>query len=68
MVKYHLAGDKVIYETNSIDRIYYIYDSSGNLINDNGYYYIENGQGDITSQMMFREKSLCGVNCGNEGI
>ncbi|MCM0649711.1 discoidin domain-containing protein [Clostridium swellfunianum] len=49
--KYHLVGDKVSFEENGTDRIYYSYDSSDNLIsmNLNGadYYYTRNAQGDI---------------------
>ena len=52
---YYLDGDKVTYEDNGTDKIYYTYDASGNLVsmNLNGveYYYIRNGQGDITSIM-----------------
>jgi len=49
---YHLVGDKVTYEEVGTDtKIYYTYDSSGNLVsmNLNGteYYYIKNAQGDI---------------------
>jgi len=50
--KYHVVGDMVTYETNGIDTIYYRYDSEGNLLsmklNGNEYFYIRNGQGDIT--------------------
>ena len=49
--KYYLSGDKVTYETDDIDKIYYTYDSDDNLVsmNLNGieYYYIRNAQGDI---------------------
>jgi len=49
--KYHLVGDKVTFETNGTDKIYYTYDSSGMLLsmNLNGYeyYYVRNVQGDI---------------------
>ncbi len=49
--KYHLLGDKVTYETDGTDSIYYTYDANDNLIsmNLNGteYYYIRNGQHDI---------------------
>lgn len=49
--KYYLSGDKVTYETDDIDKIYYTYDSDDNLVsmNLNGieYYYIRNVQGDI---------------------
>jgi RHS repeat-associated core domain len=52
VTKYHLIGDKVTCETNGTDTIYYTYDSTGKLVsmNLNGteYYYISNGQGDIT--------------------
>ena len=48
---YHLVGDKVTYEENGTDKIYYTYDSSEHLVsmNLNGveYYYITNAQGDI---------------------
>ncbi|QAA33772.1 DNRLRE domain-containing protein [Clostridium manihotivorum] len=51
VTKYHLVGDKVTYETNGTDKIYYSYDSSNDLVsmNLNGteYFYIRNGQGDI---------------------
>ncbi|EYE87111.1 hypothetical protein Q428_15270, partial [Fervidicella metallireducens AeB] len=49
--KYHLVGDKVTFETDGTDTIYYSYDSSDNLIsmklNGVEYYYIRNAQGDI---------------------
>lgn len=49
---YHLVGDKVSYETNGTDTIYYSYDANNSLVamklNDDYYYYIRNGQGDIT--------------------
>ena len=49
--KYHLVGDKVTYEDNGTDKIYYTYDASGQLVsmNLNGveYYYTRNAQGDI---------------------
>ncbi|WP_162920305.1 DNRLRE domain-containing protein [Clostridium fermenticellae] len=49
--KYYLAQDKITFEDNGSDRIYYTYDSQDNLIsmNLNGeeYYYIRNVQGDI---------------------
>jgi len=48
---YHLEGDKVTYESNGTDKIYYTYDSEGDLIsmnlNETEYYYIRNAQGDI---------------------
>jgi len=48
---YHLVGDKVTYQTDGTDSIYYTYDAGGELIsmNLNGveYYYIRNGQSDI---------------------
>ncbi|GLC29653.1 carbohydrate binding domain-containing protein [Clostridium omnivorum] len=51
VTKYHLIGDKVTYEDNGTDKIYYTYDSSAHLVsmNLNGveYYYIRNAQGDI---------------------
>ncbi|MBM7871484.1 RHS repeat-associated protein [Clostridium pascui] len=50
--KYHLLGDKVTFETDGENSIYYTYDSNDNLVsmNLNGveYYYIRNAQGDIT--------------------
>jgi len=49
---YHLVGDRVTYESNGTDAIYYSYDASGNIVsmNLNGteYYYVRNAQGDIT--------------------
>ncbi len=49
--KYHLAGDKVTYETDGTDSIYYTYDANDNLIsmnlNGSEYYYVRNGQNDI---------------------
>ena len=49
---YHLLGDRVTFESNGTDSIYYTYDAAGDLIslNLNGteYYYIRNAQGDIT--------------------
>ncbi|MCY6370630.1 RHS repeat domain-containing protein [Clostridium ganghwense] len=52
ITKYYLVGDKVTYEDNGTDRIYYTYDNNGKLVsmNLNGqdeYYYIRNAQGDI---------------------
>lgn len=51
--QYHLVGDQVTYETDGTDKVYYTYDSAGNLVsmNLNGieYYYIYNAQGDIIS-------------------
>ena len=48
---YHLVGDKVTFETNGTDNIYYTYGSDNSLVsmNLNGveYYYIRNNQGDI---------------------
>ncbi|HEY9062031.1 MAG TPA: DNRLRE domain-containing protein [Pseudobacteroides sp.] len=48
---YHLDGDRVTYEDNGTDKIYYRYDASGMLVsmNLNGaeYFYVRNGQGDI---------------------
>ncbi|MBZ9686131.1 hypothetical protein G9F72_007265 [Clostridium estertheticum] len=48
---YHLVGDKVTYEENSTDKIYYTYDNSEHLVSMNlnnvEYYYIRNVQGDI---------------------
>ena len=58
--KYDLVGDKVTYETNGIDKIYYTYDSADELVsmNLNGkeYYYIRNAQGDITG--LFDDKGV----------
>ncbi|MEA4828253.1 MAG: RHS repeat-associated core domain-containing protein, partial [Clostridium sp.] len=49
--KYHLVGDKVTFEDNGTDKIYYTYDDDSNLVsmNLNGteYYYVRNAQGDI---------------------
>ncbi|MGY0374216.1 polymorphic toxin type 8 domain-containing protein [Clostridium sp. JNZ J1-5] len=49
--KYHLVGDKVTFEDNGTDKIYYTYDNEDNLVsmNLNGveYYYIRNAQNDI---------------------
>jgi RHS repeat-associated protein len=49
--QYHLVGDQVTYETDGTDKIYYTYDSAGNLVsmNYNGieYYYVYNAQKDI---------------------
>ncbi|WP_010075577.1 hypothetical protein [Clostridium cellulovorans] len=49
---YHLVDDRVTFESNGTDSIYYTYDSTNNLVsmNLNGveYYYIKNAQGDIT--------------------
>lgn len=51
ITKYHLVADKVTYEDNGTDKIYYTYDNSDNLVsmnlNDVEYYYIRNAQGDI---------------------
>lgn len=51
ITKYYLNDDKVTFEDNGIDKIYYTYDSYDNLVsmNLNGveYYYIRNAQGDI---------------------
>jgi RHS repeat-associated protein len=58
---YHLVGDKVTYEENGTDKIYYTYGASDNLVSMNlstknpdatwtvgvEYYYIRNAQGDI---------------------
>jgi len=50
--RYTLIGDKVTFETNGTDELYYRYDSDGSLVsfNFNGteYFYIRNLQGDIT--------------------
>ncbi|MEA4827261.1 MAG: RHS repeat-associated core domain-containing protein [Clostridium sp.] len=49
--KYHLVGDRVTFEDNGTDKIYYTYDDDSNILsmNLNGteYYYIRNAQGDI---------------------
>lgn len=49
--KYHLIGDKVTYETNGTDNIYYTYDADDNLVsmnlNGSEYYYVRNLQNDI---------------------
>ncbi len=51
VTKYHLVGDKVTFEDNGTDKIYYTYGSDGRLVsmNLNGveYYYVRNAQGDI---------------------
>ncbi|GFP74301.1 DNRLRE domain-containing protein [Clostridium fungisolvens] len=51
ITKYHLIDNRVTYETNGTDIIYYTYDNSNTLVsmNLNGveYYYIKNVQGDI---------------------
>ena len=48
---YILDGNKVIYETNGTDEIYYTYDFDGTLIsmrlNDTEFYYVSNVFGDI---------------------
>lgn len=48
---YHLVGDKVTFESNGTDNVYYTYDSAGKLVsmNLNGteYFYVRNAQGDI---------------------
>lgn len=48
---YHLIGDKVTYEDNGTDNVYYTYDPTGNLVNMNlngtEYFYVRNAQGDI---------------------
>jgi len=45
------CGDKVDFETNSTDNVYYTYDPAGNLVNMNlngtEYFYVRNAQGDI---------------------
>lgn len=50
--KYRLVGDKVTFEDNGTDKIYYTYDASSDLVsmNLNGveYWHIRNAQGDIT--------------------
>ncbi|MDD2376322.1 MAG: hypothetical protein PHD15_02340 [Clostridia bacterium] len=49
---YYLEGDKVIYETTGTNTTYYTYDGESNLVgfkyNNTQYYYVRNGQGDIT--------------------
>jgi len=49
--KYYLSGDKVVFEDNGTDKIYYTYEAAGQLasMNLNGveYYYIRNAQGDV---------------------
>ncbi|URZ05295.1 DNRLRE domain-containing protein [Clostridium felsineum] len=49
--KYHLDGDKVTYETDGTNQIYYTYDSSDQLIsmnlNGSDYYYIKDAAGII---------------------
>lgn len=49
--KYHLVGDKVTFESNDTDNVYYTYDPAGKLIsmnlNGNEYFYVRNAQGDI---------------------
>lgn len=58
---YHLAGDKVTFESNGTDNVYYTYDSAGKLVSMNistkisetswstptEYFYVRNAQGDI---------------------
>ncbi len=50
-INYYLDGDKVLYESNGTDKIYYTYDVDGKIIsfNYNGteYFYIRNMQDDI---------------------
>ncbi|MGY0374140.1 DNRLRE domain-containing protein [Clostridium sp. JNZ J1-5] len=49
--KYHLVGDKVTFEDNGTDKIYYTYDDESNLasmnLNGTEYYYVRNAQSDI---------------------
>ncbi len=49
---YYLNGDDVVRETNGTDTLDYFYDADGNLygfkLNGSEYYYIRNGQNDIT--------------------
>ncbi|QHE50865.1 DNRLRE domain-containing protein [Pontibacillus sp. HMF3514] len=49
--KYRLEGNKVTYQTNGTDEIYFTYDSAGTLVsmnlNGEDYYYVRNAQGDI---------------------
>lgn len=51
VTSYHLEGDKVTFETDGTDKIYYTYDSGDKLVsmslNGVEYYYIRNAQGDI---------------------
>ncbi|GAA0178475.1 hypothetical protein SH2C18_15270 [Clostridium sediminicola] len=58
--KYHLEGDKVTFESDGTDSIYYTYDSNGKLVsmdlNGTEYYYIRNAQGDITG--LFDENGI----------
>jgi len=60
--KYYLLGDKVILETNGLDKIHYSYDSQDNLVsmNLNGveYYYVRNGQGDVIALIDGQEMKL----------
>ena len=48
---YTLEGDKVVYETNGTDKLWYYYDASGTPVsfelNGTSYYYVKNLQGDI---------------------
>ena len=50
--KYYLDGDKVVLENTGNDSIYYSYDADDKLVsmplNNAEYFYIRNGQGDIT--------------------
>lgn len=52
VIKYYITGNKITFEDNGTDSTYYTYDDEGKLIsmNLNGveYYYIRNGQKDIT--------------------
>jgi RHS repeat-associated core domain len=53
ITNYHLIGDKVTFEDNGTDSVYYTYDPNGKLVsmNLNGteYFYVRNAQGDIIS-------------------
>ena len=48
---YTLEGDKVVYETNGTDKLWYYYDASGMPVsfelNGTSYHYVKNLQGDI---------------------
>ena len=50
--KYYLDGDKVVLENAGINSIYYSYDADDKLVsmtlNNTEYFYVRNGQGDIT--------------------
>ena len=50
--KYYLDSDKVVLENTGNDSIYYSYDADDKLVsmalNGTEYFYVRNGQGDIT--------------------